>query len=253
MKKTAVLCISFFLITLLSWSDIISLRADVWEPYNGEPDSEMPGYMIEIAQIVFKKAGHEIDYAVLPWSRAVELARIGTVNAIVGALKGDAPDFVFPDREAGVSKQGFYILPVSKWAYTGIKSLESQTLGAIADYSYGEDVDEYIAKFKKDNKKIQLVHGETALETNIKKLERGRITVIIEDEAVMDNYLAKTGRTNKLVKAGTAASEMLYIAFSPSLSKSANYAKILSNGIDELRKSGELEKILKKYGLIDWR
>ena len=46
---------------------------------------------------------------------------------------------------------------------------------------------------------------------------------------------------------------MLYIAFSPQLPKAKEYARILSEGMNELRASGELQAILSQYGLTDWR
>jgi len=45
----------------------------------------------------------------------------------------------------------------------------------------------------------------------------------------------------------------LFIAFSPKNPKSQEYAKLLSEGTAALRASGELRKILAKYGLSDWR
>lgn len=47
--------------------------------------------------------------------------------------------------------------------------------------------------------------------------------------------------------------EKACIAFSPALPQSEKYAEILSAGIAELRKSGELKQILSKYGLEDWK
>jgi len=43
------LLLSLFLISP-AIADTITIRADVWCPYNCEPDSEKPGYMIEIVQ-----------------------------------------------------------------------------------------------------------------------------------------------------------------------------------------------------------
>jgi polar amino acid transport system substrate-binding protein len=45
----------------------------------------------------------------------------------------------------------------------------------------------------------------------------------------------------------------VYIAFSPGNPKSQEYAQILSKGIQQLRASGELATILKKYGMSDWK
>ncbi|MEK2644629.1 transporter substrate-binding domain-containing protein [Bdellovibrio sp. BCCA] len=44
----------------------------------------------------------------------------------------------------------------------------------------------------------------------------------------------------------------LYVGFSPNNPKSKIYAKILNQGIDDLRRSGELRRILEKYNLEDW-
>jgi polar amino acid transport system substrate-binding protein len=43
------------------------------------------------------------------------------------------------------------------------------------------------------------------------------------------------------------------MAFSPKNPKSKEYAKLLSAGIEQMRLSGELSKILAKYQLTDWR
>ena len=37
----------------------ITLRADEWSPFNGDPASDRPGYLIEIANRIFSKAGHK--------------------------------------------------------------------------------------------------------------------------------------------------------------------------------------------------
>ena len=44
-----------------------------------------------------------------------------------------------------------------------------------------------------------------------------------------------------------------FIAFSPELDSSHDYAHILSKGMNDLRLSGDLAKILAKYGLRDWQ
>ncbi|MNT92496.1 hypothetical protein D3C72_2337940 [compost metagenome] len=44
----------------------------------------------------------------------------------------------------------------------------------------------------------------------------------------------------------------LYVSFSPANPKSPQYAALITKGISELRQSGELKKILDKYGVLDW-
>ena len=62
------------------------------------------------------------------------------------------------------------------------------------------------------------------------------------------------GLADKVVNAGfTGVSGNLYITFSPNIAKSKEYAEILTKGIRRLKDSGELEKILSKYGLTYWK
>jgi len=85
-------------------------------------------------------------------------------------------------------------------------------------------------------------------------LINGRIDVVIDDIAVVGGYLAKTGNTDKVKLAGTPGEPTgLYIAFAPNNPKSEEYAKLISDGMATLRASGELTKILAKYGMSDWK
>ena len=45
----------------------------------------------------------------------------------------------------------------------------------------------------------------------------------------------------------------VYIACAPSKILSKTYAELLSKGVQQLRESGELQTILRKYGLGDWQ
>jgi polar amino acid transport system substrate-binding protein len=43
------------LCSTFSYADVVSIRADAWYPINGDAGSEAPGYMIEIAEVIFKR------------------------------------------------------------------------------------------------------------------------------------------------------------------------------------------------------
>ena len=62
----------------------LTLAADNWCPFNCQPNSTYPGYMIEIAQQVFAEYNININYQVIPWSRALRLCRAGIISAVVG-------------------------------------------------------------------------------------------------------------------------------------------------------------------------
>jgi hypothetical protein len=47
-------------------SNVITVVTDDWCPYSCTPGSEYPGYMIEVAAEIFKKAGYQIKYEYIP-------------------------------------------------------------------------------------------------------------------------------------------------------------------------------------------
>lgn len=257
MKKIFTLILSTLLITAVTSSaDIISIVADEWCPYNCIPESDKPGYIIEIAVAVFQKSGHTVDYETINWSRAIEKTRKGKYTAIVGATKGDAPDFIFPDQEQGVIRDTFFVLKKSSWKYSGIDSLAGIKLGVIQDYDYGQIINQYLKK-NSNTPLVQFVSGDNALELNFKKIEAGRIDAILEDKNVFLLKASEMGKTDLFSHAGDEISpgrdNKIYIAFSPLNLKSKEYATLLSKGMDEIRKSGILKNILAGYGLSDWQ
>ncbi len=252
------LLVLFF--TSIAFSDTIRIAADEWCPYNCKPNSDKPGYMIEIAKLVFEKAGHQVEYEIKPWSRSIMECRKGKIEALPGATKGEVPDFIFPDENFGASIVFFFTKKGSTWRYNGIESLKDVKVGIQADYEYGERLDAYFAKHNKTSA-VQVMKSETPLKLNIKKLIKGRIGTIPEDKYVFLNLAKKMNKIDQIQEVGMDPikniadfhATKVYMAFSPKNPKSKAYATTLSKGIIELRASGELKKVLDKYGLNDWQ
>lgn len=252
MKNTCLLVALAFIAVLNSQAETISVRADTWCPYNCTPNSSKPGYMIEILQQTLGKKGHTIEYLEMNWARAITDARAGKFNAIVGASKTDAPDFVFPESSQGNNASCFYVLPKTNWKYTDLTSLESATVGVVRDYSYDDgEFDKYIKLNQKNSKRVDVISGDDPLSRNINKLASGRITTLVEAESVVQYHQANNTKVTPITKAGCLKNVPVYIAFSPVNPQSKAYAQIVSEGMVELRKSGALKKILAKYGLKD--
>lgn len=232
-------------------ADTVTIRADHWYPMNGTPGATQPGFMIEIAQQTLAKGGHTVDYALMPWERAIYSAQKGQIDCIVGAYKSDAPDLLFPENSQGVDTVAAYVKKGSAWRYTDLDSLKTVKLGAISGYGYGDEIDAYI---EKNPQNVQLIGGDTALDQNIKKLTAGRIDVLIESPAVFNAKIKDLQLEGQFEQAGTLSEiENLYIACTPAKASSKTYIKLISEGTEALRQSGELAKILEKYGLKDWK
>lgn len=245
-----------FLLLLLALpvhADTITIRADLWPPFNGAPNDLKRGYMIDVLQEIYTPLGHKIDYQLLSWDESLKAVRNGEFNAVVGASVDDAPDFVFPQKSFGLNGNSFFVKKGTAWKYTGIPSLAKIRLGIIDSYSYEEEIDNYI-KANNGSDRIVSVSGEEALSLLIRLLEGGKIDAIVEDTNVILYTLIKlsvppgalqlAGKTTELVP--------LQVAFSPKLKSSRLYAQQFDAGLTRLRKSGRLQMILTRYGLKDW-
>ena len=244
-------------------ADIITLRADTWCPYNCSPSSDHPGYFIEVAKAIFEPAGHKIDYQTMPWKRVIKKVEAGNFNGAIGTNIFETPNLIYHKEELGEVRHVFYVRKNSTWKYTGIESLKKVRLGVILDYVYdAQTINPYIESFKNNPAQVQIVSGDDALEKNIHKINLNRIDVILEASAVFEyvvgklripisNYseagaiYAPNSNNKKLIP--------IYIGFSPKNPKSKEYAALLDDGIKRLRSSGELNKILARYHLKDWR
>jgi polar amino acid transport system substrate-binding protein len=244
---------------LLVWSsrtqaDQIRLAADNWCPHNCQEGSDKPGYMVELAKLIFGKAKHTIDYKTLNWSRALVNCRRGEIDGLVAAVPPDAPELIYPKVESGLMQITYFSLKERSWNFAGLSSLEAITLGVIQDYGYSQEIVDYVAQHKASPKRLHIATGEDPLQKNIKMLMAGRIDALIEDKSVFLFQAKEMGVSDKFREsvAQPSPSAKLYIAFCPKNPKAKEWSQLFSAGILEARKTGDLARILTRYGLKDW-
>jgi len=247
------LCL-LLLLTVSAGAETITIRADNWPPFNGNPRDAKAGYMIEVLREIYGPLGHKIDYQLLSWDDSLASVRKGEFNAVVGASRNDATDFIFPQESFGESTNTFFVPDKSQWVYNGMASLGKIKLGVIEDYAYSDAIDAYL-KANKNNGKVVVGRGEEALALLINKLQSGKVDAIVEDASVMLYALMKLGVPPGQIKAASSAqeSQTLYVAFAPGIPASKGYAQQFDAGIRKLRASGKLQQILTRYNLSDWK
>lgn len=236
-------------------AETVTLRADLWCPYTCDPQSDKPGYMIEIARAVFGRAGIEVDYQLMPWKRVLSSVRTGEIDGAAGAGRHEIPGMILPARSLGSNITTLALLDGSSFVFRGIGSLEQIKIGIVTDYTFddGGEIDTYVSRHGgKNDGKLELVYGEDAQMQNMQKLLSGRIDAIMDDEQVLRFATTRLSPMPaiKLVRVGEPIDTS--IAFSPKNARAKVYAEMLSNGIAELRRSGRLKMILDRYNLSDW-
>lgn len=254
MKQIVFTCLLLLIPALNVIAAEITLVADEWPPFNGSPGSEYEGYMVDVAREVFAKKGITVKYRVLPWNRSLRGTEIGKYNGAIGASKTDAEGFIFPEEELARNRLAFYVKKGSQWKFNGLKSIKTISLGVIDGYDYRIWLNRYIEQNRQNPAKVQVLVGDSPLAQNLKKLLAGRIDVVVDTDAAIRSAAKHLNVLEQIEVAGYGDEPAFcYIAFSPVLDNSSHYAKILSDGIVEMRKSGRLIEILDKYGLHDWK
>lgn len=128
-------------------------------------------------------------------------------------------------------------------------SKKIKIIGIIRSYDY-LIIDGYL----RDNPdRTFVVSGRNQVTRSLKLLSLGRISAFPEDRFVGNFYAAQLNPSDQFREAGNLGDPAdLLVAFTPQSKKAKHLKSIYEKGLLELRKSGELGKILEKYTLTDW-
>ena len=250
--------VTYLLLTLLfvttAKAGEIILVADPWPPFNCKTGGSREGYIVDVARAVFEPAGDTVVYKNVPWKRALQGTLTGIYSGAIGASKTDGKGLVFPNEELARNVLSFYVHIKNPWRFEGPDSIETVTIGVAAGYDYRYWLNDYIQIHRVDERLVQVVSGADPLEQNLKKLLLGRIDVVVDSEAAIRFKAKQMGVLDRIKPAGYGKEPAyIYIAFSPNRPESSGLARRLSEGIVMLRKSGQLQAILSRYSLLDWK
>jgi len=252
MKRLFLFTSFLFSFALKAMTAPITIAGDNWCPINCGANDAKQGYMIDVARAALKRSGYEVQYLEMPWTRAVGLARKGEVNAIVGAFKGDAPDFHFPAMPLlKMSPNDLFVTKNSQWTFENLRSLNKITLGSIKGYDYGDELNRYIHSMlaTEDANLIQL-YGNDAVTRSLQFLLKGRIDVLVETGPVFWFHAKQLDVTNKVKSVGSISQpEPCFIAFSPNLEISPKLVLAFDKGVITLKQEKKLALIAESYGL----
>ncbi len=251
-------CGSFLLLLFSSLSayadDPIVLASDPYPPYIMDT-ADGNGFVTDIAIKALAAKGLKAVYKNVPFKRAIKGVEAGEYDGVLAISKDARENFIYPSETLGAFRNSFFTRKDDNWQWKGsTKDLEDRTLGFITGYEFGSETGfmDYIKANEGKSKRLQIVSGSDALEKNMKKLESSRIDVFIDDELVVWYTANKVGLTDAIRSAGSFQQdkpEYVSIGFKKGDAKAEAYVKALDEGIQILRESGELQKILEKYGL----
>ena len=220
-------------------------------PYNGDPASEHPGIVVELAKTIFEPQGIKVDYQTMPWVDALEAARGGKIDGVIGAGSAETKGLTVPQESIGEPRVVLLVRKDNPWQFESNASLKNVRLGVIDGYTYWDSLDEYIKANKAP--KVVSFSGETPLVDALTQLKEGKIDALPETMAVFvwtSKGMGLTPSDFRIVH--THQNEPIYLAFS-STPAGVKYAKLFDEGMQKLRASGKLKELLKAYAMSDWK
>lgn len=231
----------------------LKVAGALWCPYNcaADPQAKRPGFMLEILAAALAQQGRQMQYQEFPWRRAIVATRNLQTDLIAGTLKTDAPDFVFGQQAFGISRSCFVTRADSRWQYRSLADLKRQRLAVNNDQTFGEPVDSYV-RSARNRSYIFFGGGSDYLHKHLDALARGQLDLTLEDEYVLNDWFKQSGRGAEFRLAGCLHSGPVYVSASPRHPQAKALVQMLDRGVVALRESGELARILAKYGIRDW-
>ena len=246
---------------LISWmvsapalaAEPIRLVGDEFCPYNCDPASGKPGYMVEVLEEILAAQGLTLSYRLKPWSRAVQVVANGGAQILLANTYNSAPDKRL-QLVMGEDSTCFLTRRTYTWHYSDISELQQHRLGAIQSYHYdsGGPLDQYL---RSNHPQVYLAKGELPLRSLMSMLLQERIDLVLDNCNVLKRKVSKMGIAEQTRQAGTLPDYRadLHIAFSPADPDAEQLMAQVRDGLAELRRNGRLAEILKAYNVNDWQ
>jgi len=213
------------------------------KPYTVLNGRQFDGIMPQVLRRVAKELGWDYKIDLLPWKRALSMAKIGACDGVLPAVKNLEREqwLVYPEPVSTVTP--VFFVPIDS-AITFNGNLQefverpNVTIGVTLGFSYAPEFD----RLWLENKKHNFDEGPDA-EHTFQKFLAHRFSVYVIPKKMGDYNLREIGATEKF-KALTPdiGEQPYYIAFSK-LGKLAKKVDEYNATVIQLRNAGELAKI----------
>ncbi|RSD30575.1 transporter substrate-binding domain-containing protein [Vibrio pectenicida] len=241
MKNVLLLAVAA-LFSVQSVAATITAAQDPWAPFV-QKDTSSPGVSVEILTEAMKTQGYDVDFKIMPWTRALNEVKDGRIDILVATwFTNERTAFLNYSEPYLENSLKFIKRKGDAFEYNGMDSLSGKTIGIIRNYGYGDDF-LGASNFKKPE--------ANDLVSNAKKLIAKRIDLTLEDELVAKSTLSGAGMnvadfefTNNALSVNP-----LHVTSGLKNSNNGKYIDAFNKGLAEIKANGAFDKILAKYGI----
>ena len=225
--------------TLLG-ANTIKISTGHWPPYLSE-DLPGGGFVSQIIRESFESEGVDVEFAFLPWSRALAMTKSGKyqASAIWSCTESRSRDFLFSSPLLPY-QYVFYHRAAEAFDWEALVELKGKKVGLTQDYSYGETLSDVIESGLVD------ADVTTSDAANFKKLLLGRIDLFPMDPVVGEAMIRNqfTSQAYQLTFHPKPLRKAFYhVLFN---AESAGLRQAFNDGLVTLRNNGRYQAIIEK-------
>jgi len=222
--------------------NVVEILAVDWEPYEWYDTvrKEWVGVDVDVVRAVLSKMGYEASFLTFPWSRCVELMKIGAYDGIMSLrITQERQAFLsYPDEPLSTGKDVLFKLRSSELNFERLEDISFNVLcGYTEGYAYGDWF--WNAKFKK------IAVSDDV--TGFKLLQSGRIQLFVCN-LLVGKQLAKDLGIEVQPSPVFEEKMIYYLAFSKNY-QGSYLSEVFSRRLKEFKLTDEYLKILTRYGI----
>lgn len=211
----------------------------------GSKSDAFRGFLVDIVEATMGSA-YNLEFKLLPWSRALAQAEAGQLSGLVGAStnRKDTFDLSDPVMKLEVCVFGRSDVKIN---YVDQMSLGQLKMGLIRNYDY-TNFREYLKKYGTDPTKVEWITGEDATLRNLNKLVLGRLDGLIDDQFTVSYLAAKHSWLDQIKPLHcTSASYAFHVGMSKKNPKGKKFLELFNKKFAEFKKTDAFRKLEKKY------
>ncbi|MDM4768240.1 transporter substrate-binding domain-containing protein [Pelomonas sp. SE-A7] len=231
----------------------VALVANDWCPQHCEASKTEPGYIVDIVTQALQSQGVPFSLRYFPWPRAMRMVERGEADGLLTPTVPGFPQYLFHAQAVGYQQYCFYADKASPWRYSKPEDLQNRHIAMLADSGLGA-VDDYIRTHRSSVTVTQITAPHDFAKQLFRFLGMKRADAVVLTTDVFDYGQSRGDIGPNFRAVGCLDTEKLAVGLTRrDEQRSRLIGKALDQGISRLRESGQLAKVLARYGLKDWK
>jgi polar amino acid transport system substrate-binding protein len=203
------------------------------------------GYLVDITQAAFQRAGYQVEFSFVPWARALDGTIKGHYDVLMAAyFTSERAKLMAYTEQIGSVEVYFWKRADSVIPYNSLDDVKNLTIGLVRNSVVNDEFNKILPTLKID-------YGNNG-EINLLKLIAGKIDLFVEKRELVDVLLNKTHIAQR-DKVQPLGAPLMSGKFYNCVSRvRPDWEKIMADfndGLRAIRADGTEKAILMKHGL----